>query len=102
MSLTLVFTSNGQVALEENDEQVWSSDNDDDFKEEIGDDFLNEEDSLRVLEYLMEQGIINEREAQLVSIDVEDDDENENGEDEDEDDVIDADFVEVEPSRQPS
>ena len=39
---------------------IWASDGDDDFREEFNDEFLMEEDLGDVLEYLEENGIINQ------------------------------------------
>lgn len=75
--LCLVFTAEGGCILEEDGEPVWFSDDDDDFAEQFGDDFLTEEDSREVLNYLEEEGLIDPEEKPEVDI------EQENGDDED-------------------
>lgn len=75
--LVLIFTSNGQCALEEDGEQVWASDDDDDFQTEFGTEFLDpDEDSKRILNWLEEEGWIETDEKSQVDIDVETDGDN--------------------------
>lgn len=69
--LVLVFTVGGQAVLEEDEEIVWSSDNDEDFLEEVGAGFLTEEDALRILTYLQESDVVTEAEAPDIAIEVE-------------------------------
>lgn len=69
--LILAFLTGGQVALEENGEQVWASDDDADFMEEFGDAFHDADDAEEILGYLAEEGIITEEEAENVEIEVE-------------------------------
>lgn len=103
-ALTLIFTKSGTAALEEEGDQTWASDDDEDFSTELGDDFLDEEDATRVLEYLIEHDIISARESQMMVIEVEDDDgesrsERASTDSDDEDTVIDAEFVELGTNR---
>lgn len=74
--LTLIFTSEGKAILEEEGEAVWFSDDDDDFSEVIGNEFLEAEyDTAKVLDYLVEEGSIEEDEKEKVEIEQEDLDE---------------------------
>ena len=66
--LVLAFLKGGQVALEEDGEQVWSSDADDDFLEEFGDAFLDPDDAEEIIEYLVDSGEIEEEEAEEMEI----------------------------------
>lgn len=77
--LILAFLTGGQVALEENGEQVWASDDDEGFTEEFGDAFHDADDAEDIIEYLTDQQIITEEEASAIEVDVESlDEENEN------------------------
>lgn len=69
--LILVFLTGGQVALEENGEQVWASDDDEDFTEEFGDAFHNADDAEDVIEYLVDSGLVTEDEAKQLEVEVE-------------------------------
>lgn len=73
--LTLVFLVGGQAVLEEGEgedtEQVWASDDDEDFVDVIDHPFLTQEDAEAVLAYLVEQDIIDEADAPDIAIDVE-------------------------------
>ena len=52
----LSFTAHGTAQLfNKDDELIWSSDNDMNFKDEFTDEFLGEEDSDDVLDWLIEQ-----------------------------------------------
>ena len=77
--LVLIFTSEGKAILEEEGEAVWFSDDDDDFIEVIGNEFLEaENDAAKILDYLVEEGSIEEDEKEEVEIEQEDLDESEN------------------------
>jgi hypothetical protein len=70
--LTLVFTAEGQCILEEDGEQVWASDDDDDFQVEFGNEFLSEdEDSAHILNWLVDEGWVDEGEKAEVVIETE-------------------------------
>lgn len=69
--LILAFLTGGQVALEENGEQVWCSDDDEDFTEEFGDAFHDADDAEDIIEYLTDTEIITEEEASAIEVDVE-------------------------------
>lgn len=73
--LTLVFLVGGQAILEEGTgddaEIVWASDDDEDFAEQFPNTFLTEEDKGAVLNYLIDEGIIEEADAADVAIDIE-------------------------------
>lgn len=87
--LSLVFLHGGTAVLEEDGEIVWASDDDEEFQE-VHDDVLDENDKQSVLEYLIEEDILTEEEAQSASIEVE-----ENGEAQGADEIIDAEFAEI-------
>lgn len=73
-ALTLVFTSSGQCVLEEDDETVWTSDSDDDFQTEFGTEFLDADtDSARILNWLEEEGWLDEEDKKEVVIETETD-----------------------------
>jgi ABC-type phosphate/phosphonate transport system substrate-binding protein len=68
----LCFATGGQVQLEENGEIIWSSDDDEDFREEITDEFLDaEKDQERVLEYLVDAEILTQEQAENIEIESE-------------------------------
>lgn len=77
--LTLVFTAEGQCVLEEDDEAVWMSDDDDDFQEHFGNEFLDaDQDAREILNWLEEEGWIESEEKEKVAIEVEEDGDAEN------------------------
>lgn len=55
--------SNGGAELTRSGVQIWASDSDDDFAEEFGDEFLDENDTEAVLEYLVEAGHLTDDDA---------------------------------------
>src|SRR5712672_690188 len=60
--LELVLTAHGTAELVNNQEEIlWASDDDDDFKEEFP-DFLGEDDFDEVLEFLHEAQVITDKE----------------------------------------
>jgi hypothetical protein len=61
--LELILLAHGPAELVNADEEtLWVSDSDDDFKEEFTEDFLREEDIADILDYLRDEGIITESE----------------------------------------
>lgn len=63
--LELVLRAHGPVELLNADEEtLWASDADDDFREEFNDEFLQEEDIGDILEWLEENDILSESEAE--------------------------------------
>ena len=57
----LLFTAHGTVQLLDDDDNVlWSSDDDDEFTDEFGDEFLEEEDTEEILAFLVEHGMLHE------------------------------------------
>lgn len=70
-TLVLVFTQEGKALLEEDDELVWSSDDDDDFAEEFGTEILDSDDAEEILNYLADEGILEEDEKADVEVEVE-------------------------------
>jgi hypothetical protein len=90
---TLTLLSNGGAELTRNTVQVWASDSDDEFAEQFGEEFLDENDTEAILEYLVEAGRLSDDEADAAEIEVEtlerppgDDDEEDEDDDEDEED----------------
>lgn len=69
--LILAFLTGGQVALEENGEQVWASDDDEGFTEEFGDAFHDADDAEDIIEYLVDSGLVTEDEAKQLEVEVE-------------------------------
>jgi len=64
MSYTLLLRHNGTAELlNERDETVWSSDADEDFKDEVSAEFLQESDVEAILDYLVEEKILSETQA---------------------------------------
>lgn len=77
--LVLVFTCTGQAVLEEDDEPVWFSDDDEDFREEFGTEFLSEDDdATKILNWLEEEGFLDPEEKPEVEIETEIDENDEN------------------------
>lgn len=63
--LELVLRAHGPAELLNADEEtVWASDSDDDFREEFPDEFLQEEDIEDILNFLCDAEIISEKEFQ--------------------------------------
>jgi predicted dithiol-disulfide oxidoreductase (DUF899 family) len=61
--LELILRAHGIAELvDAREKTIWSSDADDDFKEDFNDEFLNEEDADDVLDYLVDSDIITEDE----------------------------------------
>ena len=73
--LELVFTDEGKAELFEGDDPVWHSDADDDFRDEFEDDFLTADDAEEVLEFLVDEGYLQEDELPRVIVSQEDADE---------------------------
>lgn len=59
----LTLLSNGGAELTRNGVQIWASDADDDFADEFGQEFLDENDAESVFEYLVEAGHLDDDEA---------------------------------------
>lgn len=69
--MKLLLTEHGTAELLDNDDdQLWSSDNDPDFEEEFGDDFIADDDAEDVLDYLVENEYLPEEELDNVIIEV--------------------------------
>jgi hypothetical protein len=61
--LTLILRAHGPAELVNSEEEIlWASDSDDDFREEFNDEFLQEEDIGDILEYLYDSDIISDKE----------------------------------------
>lgn len=59
--LELVIRPHGVAELlDDKEKTLWASDNDPEFKEEVTDEFLGEDDADDVLEYLVDMDIISE------------------------------------------
>lgn len=69
---TLVFCTGGQAQLEDGEEVIWYSDDDEDFRSTVSDEFLDAvKDQERVLTYLVSEGILDEDEAEECEIESE-------------------------------
>jgi hypothetical protein len=61
--LELILRAHGPAELVNSDEQtLWASDADDDFREEFNDEFLQESDIGDILEYLADNDLLSEKE----------------------------------------
>jgi len=86
--LVLLFHKDGTVELldrdiESGDEsRIWSSDADDDFREEFPDESLDPDDSEKVLEYLQDEDFLDSDELAAVVVESESDDETADDEEE--------------------
>lgn len=71
--LALVFTAEGSCVLEEDGEAVWMSDDDDDFAVEFGENLFLEadRDCADVLNYLVDEGWLDEEEKSEVEVETE-------------------------------
>jgi hypothetical protein len=67
-TLELVLTPGGTAELCRGDVVLWGSADDEDFREEFGEDILDEEDAEEVVDYLVEHGIVSEEEAEKLVI----------------------------------
>jgi hypothetical protein len=67
VSHLLLLRDNGSVELYPTaaaaGEPLWNSDSDDDFKDQVSDEFLTEADVGDILDYLVEQGELTDNEA---------------------------------------
>lgn len=69
--MKLLLTEYGTAILTtDSGEQVWSSDDDADFLEEFGDDFIRDEDAEEIIEYLEEKEELTDDEAEDIEIEV--------------------------------
>lgn len=94
---TLLFKADGTVELLNDKQQsVWTSDNDEEFMEEFdGETFFSDEnDSEDIIAYLHEQGIVDaeEHDIDIVENDLEDETDDD---DDDDDDTIDGEYEEL-------
>lgn len=66
----LVITATGGAILEDKitSAVLWSGDDDPDFMEEFGEDFLTPDDFEDVLEYLVDEGILTDEEANAAEL----------------------------------
>jgi len=61
--LELILRAHGPAELVNSDEEtLWASDADDDFREDFNDEFLEEDDIGDILEFLVENEIISDKE----------------------------------------
>jgi hypothetical protein len=88
--MVLVFLAGGQCVLEEDGEQVWASDDDEQFRDEFGNEFLDADDAEEIIGYLVDEGVIDEDEADELENNVEVE-ALEEGDEDDEDDEGDED-----------
>lgn len=69
--LLLLFTAGGQAELHEDGELVWSSDSDDEWREDHEDEFIQPSESADVLNFLVDEGWLEQSERGQVEIEVE-------------------------------
>ena len=69
--LELTLLANGGAELTRNTVQVWASDSDDEFADEFGEEFLDENDTEAILNYLVEADFLTDAEADDVDVFVE-------------------------------
>ena len=62
-ALTLTLLAGGGAEVTRDGVQVWASDTDDEFADEFGEEFLDENDFDGVLTYLEDQGIVSKDQA---------------------------------------
>jgi len=75
--LELVFTTGGQAVLTNiNDRVLWSSDDDPEFRDLFDQDFLTADDAEDIIDYLLTNGYVNEKEAEDMAIAEESEDTN--------------------------
>lgn len=67
----LTLLSNGGAELTRNGVQCWASDSDDEFAEQFGDEFLDENDVEGILEYLVEADQLTDDEADSADLFIE-------------------------------
>jgi len=93
----LILRANGSAELLSlSGRQLWESDSDDDFKDEISEEFLTEADVADILDYLVEAGTLSDKEADACEIEEESldgDDQDDNDADELGDDDAELDQV---------
>ena len=66
----LILRAHGPAELVDAAErQLWSSESDDDFRDEFSDEFLQEEDIPDILDYLADNDVINDEEFSALSSD---------------------------------
>lgn len=64
MPHTLVLRYNGTAELLDSEEEtLWASDSDDDFKDEVSAEFLTQGDVLDILDYLVDQDLLTDEQA---------------------------------------
>lgn len=68
--MLLLLTEIGTAQLLDDDEEtiLWSSDDDSEFQEEVSDEFLKEENVNEILDWLVDQDIITEEEAEEIEV----------------------------------
>lgn len=67
MKLLLTTTGTAQL-LDESERHLWSSDSDDAFKDEFGDDFLSEDDVEDIFEFLVDHNIVEDEDVEHIEI----------------------------------
>lgn len=66
----LILLENGSAVLTRDDERdiLWSSDNDEEFKDQFQDEALGEDDVTDIFEYLVDKGHLKENEIEDVEV----------------------------------
>jgi hypothetical protein len=68
-NLELTFTSTGGAEVSDGpDDVVWSSDDDDEFRDEFENEFLNVKDEERVIQWLVDHDIVTEDESEDLEV----------------------------------
>lgn len=90
----LTLKAGGGAELVEDGDVIWNSDDDESFRDDFPDEILSENDVAQVLDYLVDDDVITDEEADRVEIEEEsvpgsiqpaDDEDDEDDEDEDDD-----------------
>lgn len=71
MPVELILRANGSAELLRGGTTIWASDSDESFKDEVTEEFLNEEDVPDILDYLVDAGRLTEAEADACTIEEE-------------------------------
>jgi hypothetical protein len=72
VNYTLILRANGTAELEDaRGRQIWASDADEEFKDEVSAEFLNEEDVVSILDFLVASDLLTDEEADACVIEEE-------------------------------
>lgn len=68
---TLTLTAGGGAELVEDQDVIWTSQDDEDFRDEFPDEMLDEDDVDKILEYLVDEDFLTEAEAATCEVEEE-------------------------------